>query len=71
MNLKINHNFCIFNVVCFPWQAGPSLGALQGDVVLMGAVGAAVFCLLLAAVTATLALRRRARNKALAHHTSE
>ena len=48
-------------------QTVPSLAALDGDVWVIGMIGAGVFCLLLVSVAGTLLYRRHARNKALGH----
>ncbi|XP_069177922.1 roundabout homolog 3-like [Procambarus clarkii] len=48
-------------------KSGPSLAALDGDVWVIGLIGAAVFCLLLVSVATLLLWRRHARNKALGH----
>nr|XP_053630898.1 roundabout homolog 2-like [Cherax quadricarinatus] len=48
-------------------KSGPSLASLDGDVWVIGLIGAAVFCLLLVSVATLLLWRRHARNKALGH----
>ncbi|XP_068207624.1 LOW QUALITY PROTEIN: protein sax-3-like [Palaemon carinicauda] len=48
-------------------KSGPSLVSLDGDVWVIGMIGAAVFCLLLVSIATLLIWRRHARNKALGH----
>ncbi|XP_050733217.1 roundabout homolog 2-like isoform X2 [Eriocheir sinensis] len=48
-------------------KSGPSLASLDGDVWVIGMIGAAVFCILLVSVATLLLWRRHAKNKALGH----